>query len=66
MPFFVLQLDITRDDCKLDECMDEYFKAQEVQGFEENGKAVKMVKRELFEKLPNVLIIQFRRFIFKE
>lgn len=66
VPFFVVQLDIPYDDCKLDDCMDEYFKQQEVQGFEENGKAVKLQKYELFDKLPNVLIIQFRRFIFKE
>ena len=46
--------------------MDDYFAESAIQGFEENGKPVRYTKKELFEKLPNVLIINFRRFIFKE
>lgn len=65
-PSFTLCLDIPRDGCSVEECMDEYFKPQNISDYKVNGKNVNQTLKILFEKLPNVLIINFKRFIFKE
>ena len=65
-PCFVLTLDIVEDECTIEDCLDAYFQKQIVEGYKLDGKPVKAYKRELLEKLPNILMINLKRFIFKE
>ena len=65
-PCFVLTLDIIGDECTIEDCLDAYFQKQKVEGYKLDGKAVKAHKREMFEKMPNILMINLKRFIFKE
>ena len=37
-----------------------------MEGYKIDGKPAKAHKRELFEKLPNILMINLKRFIFKD
>lgn len=66
IPSFTLCLDIPYDGCTVEECMDEYFKQQTISDYKIDGKNVHQTLKILFEKLPNVLIINFKRFIFKD
>lgn len=65
-PCFVLTLDIVEDECSIEDCLDAYFQNQQVEGYKIDGKPAKAYKRELFEKLPNILMINLKRFIFTD
>ena len=65
-PCFVLTLDILEDECSIEDCLDAYFTDQKVEGYKIDGKPAKAHKRELFEKLPNILMINLKRFIYTD
>jgi ubiquitin C-terminal hydrolase len=62
----VLSLDIVSDGCSIEDCMDNFFKINKVEGYQLNGKTVKAHQKLLFEKLPNVLIINLKRFVYTD
>jgi ubiquitin C-terminal hydrolase len=66
-PSFVLSLDIPndyRDDITIEECLDNYFQKVNVEGYQQNGKTVRAHQRYLFEKLPNILMVNLKRFVY--
>lgn len=64
-PNFILQLDIAHEECTIENCLDNYFKEDPIEGFKlENGKIVKASTKFLFEKLPNILMLNLKRFIW--
>ena len=63
-PCFVLTLDIVEDECTIEDCLDAYFQNQKIEGYKVDGQPVRAFKQELFEKLPNILMINLKRFIF--
>lgn len=65
-PSFVLSLDIPYDECTIEECLDNYFQKVNVEGYQQNGRTVKAHQRHLFEKLPNVLMVNLKRFVYTD
>lgn len=65
-PHFVINLDILYDECTIEECLDEYFKASNVEGYKQNDKVVRAHNQPLFEKLPNTLMINLKRFVYTD
>ena len=65
-PHFVINLDIMYDECTIEECLDEYFKPNKVEGYKQNDKVVRAHHQPLFEKLPNTLIINLKRFVYTD
>lgn len=63
-PCFVLALDIVEDECSIEDCLDAYFQNQNVEGYKVDGRPVKAYQRQLLEKLPNILMINLKRFIY--
>lgn len=63
---FVMSLDIPENGCTINDCLDNYFKVNKVDGYQVKGKTVKASQKLLFEKLPNVLIINLKRFVYTD
>lgn len=65
-PCFVLSLDILHDDCTIEECLDKYFKESNVEGYQLNGKTMRAYQKQSIEKLPNILMINLKRFVYTD
>ena len=65
-PFFALNLEISR--CEdLESCLSSYFRSKNLDDYkDEAGKFVKAYHQQLIEKLPNILILQLKRFVYRE
>lgn len=63
---FVLNLPIPFDECSIEDCMEEYFKKSYVEDYKVNGRVVKAHNRMLFEKLPNILVVNLKRFVYTD
>lgn len=62
----MLTLDITEDECSIEDCLDAYFEKQRVEGYKLEGRPVKAYQRQVFEKLPNILMINLKRFVYTD
>ena len=62
----MLSLDIVHDECTIEDCIDNYFTSNNVEGYQLNGKTVRASQNQLFEKLPNILIINLKRFVYTD
>lgn len=65
-PFFVLSLPIPFDECKIEDCLAEYFKEDTVRDYKMNGRFVKATQTVMLEKLPNILVLNLKRFIYRD
>ncbi len=64
-PFFDLQLEISR--CQdLQSCLNSYFDSKYLNDYKVEGKVVRAYHQQYIERLPNIMIIQLKRFIFIE
>ena len=65
-PFFVLSLPIPYNECTIEECLTEYFKSDPVHDYKMNGRFVKASQTVMLEKLPNILVLNLKRFIYRD
>jgi len=65
-PCFVLSVDIPFDECTIEDCIDNYFKETKVEGYQVNGKTVRAHQKHLVEKLPNILMVNLKRFVYTD
>ena len=65
-PQFVLNLPIVYDECTIEECMDQFFQKSYVEGYKQNGRVVNAHNQMLFEKLPNILVVNLKRFVYTD
>jgi ubiquitin C-terminal hydrolase len=63
---FVLSLDIIKDECTIEDCLDRFFEKQRVEGYQLNGKTVRAHHTLMFEKLPNILMVNLKRFVYRD
>ena len=65
---YVLTLDIpfSQDPISIEDCLDHNYKENKVEGYksEQSGKVVKCTQTHMFDKLPNILVINLKRFIY--
>lgn len=59
-----MNLEIPRDCYDVHQCLNAYFQKRDVKDYKHQGKTVKATHRQLISKLPNVLCIHFKRFIW--
>ena len=64
-PCFVLDVDIPWDECTIEDCLDNHFKAEKIEGYQVEGKNVRATQTVQFQKLPNILMITLKRFVYK-
>ncbi len=63
-PFYVVNLEKPRDCDDLQQCLDSFFQKRVVKDYQHLGRRVNATHRQLISKLPNVLCIQLKRFIW--
>lgn len=65
-PFFALNLEISRCDT-LENCLSSYFQSKYLDDYkDEAGMFVRAYHQQLIEKLPNILILQLKRFVYRD
>jgi ubiquitin carboxyl-terminal hydrolase 36/42 len=63
-PFYLIDLEIPRECYDLQDCLYSFFSEKKVHDYKFKGKNVGASQRYMFEKLPNVLCIHIKRFIY--
>lgn len=65
-PFFVLSVPVTENESSIEDCLASYFQEEAVSDYkdESTGRFVKASRTLRFEKLPNILIINLKRFLW--
>ena len=63
----MLSLPVEGDECSIEDCLAAYFRSEVVHDYkdERTGRYVKATKKLSLEKLPNILILNLKRFIYK-
>lgn len=64
--FFVLSLSIPADRCSIEDCVNKFFQPNRVEGYQLKGKTVRAQTKTSFERLPNVLVINLKRFVYTD
>lgn len=66
-PFFVLNLEIPRTgDKNLQTCLASYFQERPIHDYQFKGRTVRATHKQLIQRLPNMLCLQLKRFIFTD
>jgi len=64
-PFFVLNLEITK--CEdLQSCLYSFFTEKRIEDYKHEGRKVKAYYQQQVDKLPNILVLHLKRFIYKD
>jgi len=64
-PFFVISLEITK--CEdLESCLFNFFSEKRLNDYKHEGRPVKAYYKQTLDKMPNILILHLKRFIYKE
>ena len=64
-PFFILNLEISR--CEdLESCLQSFFNEKRINDYKVDGVEVRAVHQTQFERLPTNLILQLKRFIYRD
>lgn len=64
-PFFAINLEITRCEA-LEDCLHAFFEEKRLNDYKLDGRPVKAYYTQKIEKLPNILILHLKRFIYKD
>ncbi len=65
-PFFVLNLEIPKFAATLNDCLESYFNDKVISDYQQKGRHVRAWHKQLIDKLPNVLCIHLKRFIYTD
>lgn len=65
-PFYVLNLEIPKHAKTLQDCLESYFNDKVIHDYQQNGRKVRAWHKQLIDKLPNVLCIHLKRFIYTD
>lgn len=66
-PFFVLNLEIPRfGEKSLTNCLESYFHEKKVNDYMHEGRRANATHKQLISRLPNVLCLQLKRFIYTD
>lgn len=64
-PFFVLNLEITK--CEdLESCLSSFFDQIPLSDYKVDGNIVRAHHQQMIEKLPHILILSLKRFVFRD
>eukprot|EP00347_Sterkiella_histriomuscorum_P023370 403334902 len=64
-PFFFLNLEVNRSE-SLEECLNNFFRSKIINDYKLEGKIVRATHQQQIEKLPNILILQLKRFVYRD
>ncbi len=65
-PFYVLNLEIPRDTGDLQSCLQSYFTEKKISDYMHGGKRVRATHKSLISKLPQILCLHLKRFIYTD
>ena len=63
-PFFMLSLEISRCE-EIENCLDSFFKERRLDDYVSNGVKVHATHYQQIDKLPKILILHLKRFIYR-
>ena len=63
-PFFILNLEISKCE-EIESCLESFFNERVLNDYVSNGVPVRATHKYQIEKLPKVLILHLKRFIYK-
>ena len=64
-PYLYLSLGITMD-CSIDSSLEEYFQPETLEDYKVGQKKVKAIKTHCLLTVPNILILQIKRFLYTD
>lgn len=65
-PFYVLNLEIPKGVEDLQECLNSYFHEKRIHDYMFKGRRTRATHRQLIDRLPNVLCLHLKRFIYTD
>jgi ubiquitin C-terminal hydrolase len=65
-PFYILNLEIPRDAGDLQACLKSFFEEKRILDYMHNGKRVRATHKSLISKLPRILCLHLKRFIYTD
>ena len=65
-PFYILNLEIPRDTGDLQSCLKSFFEEKRILDYMHNGKRVRATHKSLISKLPRILCLHLKRFIYTD
>jgi len=65
-PFYILNLEIPRNTSDLNSCLKSYFDEKKITDYVQDGKRTKASHKSLISKLPKILCLHLKRFIYTD